>query len=89
MKCFDRITKCTETPDPVVKIMNLTIRSPDREDMVPWFTLKEGSKYTLVFTFRVTNNIVSGLRYSNTVWKTGIKGIFISSRTRLPQYQLQ
>ncbi|CDY31238.1 BnaC08g15330D [Brassica napus] len=41
--------------------------------MVPWFTLKEGSKYTLVFTFRVTNNIVSGLRYSNTVWKTGIK----------------
>ncbi|XP_013603325.1 rho GDP-dissociation inhibitor 1-like isoform X2 [Brassica napus] len=62
-----------ETPDPVVKIMNLTIRSPDREDMVPWFTLKEGSKYTLVFTFRVTNNIVSGLRYSNTVWKTGIK----------------
>ncbi|CAH8389027.1 unnamed protein product [Eruca vesicaria subsp. sativa] len=75
-----------ETPDPVVKIMNLTIRSPDREDMVltipengkstskgPWFTLKEGSKYTLVFTFRVNNNIVSGLRYSNTVWKTGIK----------------
>ncbi|KAF8081396.1 hypothetical protein N665_0889s0013 [Sinapis alba] len=75
-----------ETPDPVVKILNLTIRSPDREDMVltvpedgkptskgPWFTLKEGSKYTLVFTFRVTNNIVSGLRYSNTVWKTGIK----------------
>ncbi|WZZ80159.1 hypothetical protein YC2023_100731 [Brassica napus] len=62
-----------ETPDPVVKIMNLTIRSPDREDMVPWFTLKEGSKYTLVFIFRVTNNIVSGLRYSNTVWKTGIK----------------
>ncbi|KAF8111107.1 hypothetical protein N665_0076s0106 [Sinapis alba] len=75
-----------ETPDPVVKIMYLTIRSPDREDMVltvpengnptskePWFTLKEGSKYTLVFTFRVTNNIVSGLRYSNSVWKTGLK----------------
>ncbi|KAG2300958.1 hypothetical protein Bca52824_037430 [Brassica carinata] len=66
-----------ETPDPVVKILYLTIRSPDREDMVltvpedgnptskgPWFTLKEGSKYTLVFTFRVTNNIVSGLVYS-------------------------
>lgn len=77
--------------------MNLTIRSPDRDDMVltipengkptskgPWFTLKEGSKYTLVFTFRVNNNIVSGLRYSNTVWKTGIKGIFIFPPTRLP-----
>lgn len=40
----------------------------------PWFTIKEGSKYTLVFNFRVTNNIVSGLRYNNTVWKTGVKG---------------
>lgn len=70
--------------------MTLTLRSPGREDMVltvpengkpaakgPWFTLKEGSKYTLIFTFRVTNNIVSGLRYSNTVWKTGIKGISV------------
>ncbi|XP_010493686.1 PREDICTED: rho GDP-dissociation inhibitor 1-like [Camelina sativa] len=75
-----------ETPDPVVKILTLTLRSPEREDMVltipengkptskgPWFTLKEGAKYSLVFTFRVTNNIVSGLRYSNTIWKTGIK----------------
>lgn len=42
----------------------------------PWFTIKEGSKYTLVFNFRVTNNIVSGLRYNNTVWKTGVKGNF-------------
>lgn len=40
----------------------------------PWFTIKEGSKYTLVFNFHVTNNIVSGLRYNNTVWKTGVKG---------------
>ncbi|WZZ85878.1 hypothetical protein YC2023_114457 [Brassica napus] len=75
-----------ETPDPVVKILHLTVRSPDREEMVltipddgvpnpkgPWFTIKEGSKYTLVFNFRVTNNIVSGLRYNNTVWKTGVK----------------
>ncbi|CAA7022630.1 unnamed protein product [Microthlaspi erraticum] len=75
-----------ETPDPVVKILDLTIRSPDREEMVltipedglpnpkgPWFTIKEGSKYTLVFNFRVTNNIVSGLRYNNTVWKTAVK----------------
>ncbi|ESQ29152.1 hypothetical protein EUTSA_v10023681mg [Eutrema salsugineum] len=75
-----------ETLDPVVKILDLTIRSPDREEMIlkipddglpspkgPWFTIKEGSKYTLVFNFRVTNNIVSGLRYNNTVWKTGVK----------------
>ncbi|KAG5388506.1 hypothetical protein IGI04_030047 [Brassica rapa subsp. trilocularis] len=75
-----------ETPDPVVKILHLTVRSPDRDEMVltipddgvpnpkgPWFTIKEGSKYTLVFNFRVTNNIVSGLRYNNTVWKTGVK----------------
>ncbi|KAF2569080.1 hypothetical protein F2Q68_00025754 [Brassica cretica] len=75
-----------KTPDPVVKILHLKIRSPDRDEMVltipddgvpnpkgPWFTIKEGSKYTLVFNFRVTNNIVSGLRYNNTVWKTGVK----------------
>ncbi|CAF2134155.1 hypothetical protein HID58_013658 [Brassica napus] len=75
-----------ETSDPVVKILHLTVRSPDRDEMVltipddgvpnpkgPWFTIKEGSKYTLVFNFRVTNNIVSGLRYNNTVWKTGVK----------------
>ncbi|WZY87303.1 rho GDP-dissociation inhibitor 1 isoform X1 [Brassica napus] len=78
-----------ETSDPVVKILHLTVRSPDRDEMVltipddgvpnpkgPWFTIKEGSKYTLVFNFRVTNNIVSGLRYNNTVWKTGVKGNF-------------
>ncbi|CAN8245227.1 unnamed protein product [Cochlearia groenlandica] len=75
-----------ETHDPVVKILDLTVKSPDRDDMVltipddglpspkgPWFTIKEGCKYTLVFNFRVTNNIVSGLRYNNTVWKTGVK----------------
>ncbi|KAL6909715.1 hypothetical protein ACP4OV_001374 [Aristida adscensionis] len=39
----------------------------------PWFTLKEGSAYRLKFTFSVADNIVSGLRYTNTVWKTGIK----------------
>ncbi|EFH62727.1 rho GDP-dissociation inhibitor family protein [Arabidopsis lyrata subsp. lyrata] len=64
-----------ETPDPVVKILDLTIRSPDREEMALGLRLKEGSKYTLVFNFRVTNNIVSGLRYNNTVWKTGVKAV--------------
>ncbi|KAJ0967829.1 hypothetical protein J5N97_024746 [Dioscorea zingiberensis] len=38
-----------------------------------WFTLKEGSQYKLKFTFSVSNNIVSGLRFNNKVWKTGVK----------------
>ncbi|XP_065007006.1 rho GDP-dissociation inhibitor 1-like isoform X2 [Musa acuminata AAA Group] len=37
------------------------------------FTLKEGSKYRLRLTFTVRHNIVSGLTYSNVVWKRGIK----------------
>ena len=76
---------CAETLDPEVRIISLVILSPGRPDivlMVPengnpkgmWFTLKEGSRYCLKFTFQVNNNIVSGLRYTNTVWKTGVKG---------------
>ncbi|KAJ0234046.1 Rho GDP-dissociation inhibitor 1 [Hirschfeldia incana] len=78
------VTNIGETLDPEVKIISLAILSPGRPDivlMVPengnpkgtWFTLKEGSKYNLKFTFQVNNNIVSGLRYTNTVWKTGVK----------------
>jgi len=74
-----------ETLEPDVKIMSLSILSPGRPDIflpLPvepnakgvWFTLKEGSPYRLKFTFSVSNNIVSGLRYTNTVWKTGLKG---------------
>ncbi|XP_057960736.1 rho GDP-dissociation inhibitor 1-like [Malania oleifera] len=73
-----------ETRDPEVKIVSLAIRSPGRPDIVLqipeagnpkglWFTLKEGSRYSLKFTFVVSNNIVSGLRYTNAVWKTGVK----------------
>lgn len=75
-----------ESLDPDVKILSLAIRSPGRDDIIlpipengnpnpkgPWFTLKEGSHYNLVFTFQVNNNIVSGLKYKNNVWKTGIK----------------
>lgn len=40
------------------------------------FTLKEGSRYQLQLTFRVLHNIVSGLTYSNTVWKAGVQGAF-------------
>lgn len=68
-----------------MKILSLSIVSPDRPDIVLpvpengtpdglWFTLKEGSHYRLRFAFQVSNNIVSGLKYINTVWKAGIKG---------------
>lgn len=73
-----------ESLEPEVKILSLAIKSPDRSDIVLpipengnpkglWFTLKEGSKYSLEFTFQVSNNIVSGLKYTNTVWKTAVK----------------
>ncbi|CAI0432164.1 unnamed protein product [Linum tenue] len=73
-----------ETLEPEVKILSLSIFSPDRADIVlsipedgkpkgSWFTLKEGSQYKLKFAFQVSNNIVSGLKYTNTVWKTGVK----------------
>ncbi|KDP26493.1 hypothetical protein JCGZ_17651 [Jatropha curcas] len=37
------------------------------------FTLPEGSQYQLRLTFSVLHNIVSGLMYSNTVWKGGLQ----------------
>ncbi|KAK4439420.1 Rho GDP-dissociation inhibitor 1 [Sesamum alatum] len=78
------INSVGETLYPDVKIFSLAIKSPGRDDIVlpipedgnpktPWFTLKEGSRYSLEFTFQVSNNIVSGLKYKNNVWKTGIK----------------
>ncbi|KAL3820798.1 hypothetical protein ACJIZ3_006703 [Penstemon smallii] len=78
------INSVGETLDPDVRIMSLAIKSPGRDDIflpIPeagnpkgaWFTLKEGSRYSLFFTFQVNNNIVSGLKYKNNVWKTGIK----------------
>ncbi|OWM83341.1 hypothetical protein CDL15_Pgr012822 [Punica granatum] len=73
-----------ETLEPEVKFLSLAILSPGRSDIVLsipengkpkglWFTLKEGSRYNLKFSFQVKNNIVSGLKYTNTVWKTGVK----------------
>ncbi|XP_027338849.1 rho GDP-dissociation inhibitor 1-like isoform X3 [Abrus precatorius] len=78
------INSVGETLEPDVKILSLAIKAADRPDIVLpipeggnpkglWFTLKEGSRYRLMFAFQVENNIVSGLKYSNTVWKTGIK----------------
>lgn len=68
-----------------MKILSLTILTADRRDLVLdipesgnpdglWFTLKEGSKYRLRFSIKVSNDIVCGLKYTNTVWKTGVKG---------------
>lgn len=38
------------------------------------FTLREGSRYQLRLTFTVMHNIVSGLSYSNKVWRGGLLG---------------
>ncbi|GAA0139613.1 G-protein modulator [Lithospermum erythrorhizon] len=73
-----------ETKEPDVKILSLTITSSGRPDIVLsipesgnpkglWFTLKEGSKYHLKFSIKVSNDIVCGLKYTNTVWKAGLK----------------
>ncbi|KAL2487953.1 Rho GDP-dissociation inhibitor 1 [Forsythia ovata] len=37
------------------------------------FSLREGSDYRLKLTFTVLHNIVSGLAYTNTVWKSGLQ----------------
>jgi len=77
-----------ETAEPEVTILNLTILTPERPDLVlaiPLvlddkgyaFALKDGSTYSFRFSFTVSNNIVSGLRYTHTVWKTGVRGDFI------------
>ncbi|CAL5203558.1 unnamed protein product [Lathyrus oleraceus] len=73
-----------EILEPEVNFTSLSIISPGRDDIVLpipedgkpkglWFTLKEGSPYRLKFSLVVTNNIVSGLKYTNTVWKTAVK----------------
>nr|ACG36441.1 rho GDP-dissociation inhibitor 1 [Zea mays] len=73
-----------ETAEPEVKVLDLTILSPGRPDLIlpiPFqadekgyaFALKDGSPYSFRFSFIVSNNIVSGLKYTNTVWKTGVK----------------
>jgi len=85
----------SETLEPEVHILSLTIMVPDRPELVlpiPFipnakgfaFSLKDGSQYRLTFSFTVSNNIVSGLRYTNTVWKAGVRGIYKPSFSLLP-----
>ncbi|KQK04534.1 rho GDP-dissociation inhibitor 1 [Brachypodium distachyon] len=77
-------TKLGETVEPEVTILNLAILAPGRPDLVlsiPFvpddkgyaFVLKDGSTYSFRFSFTVSNNIVSGLKYSHTIWKTGVR----------------
>uniref|UniRef100_A0A7N2LNK4 Uncharacterized protein n=1 Tax=Quercus lobata TaxID=97700 RepID=A0A7N2LNK4_QUELO len=65
-------------------MQSLTMLCPGRPDLIlpiPFgnnskrilFTLKEGSQYRLKFSFTGSNNIVLGLKYTNVVWKTGMK----------------
>ncbi|XP_068665759.1 rho GDP-dissociation inhibitor 1-like [Aristolochia californica] len=52
----------------------INTRLPVRDNQNPLlFILKEGSQYHLKLTFTVKHNIVSGLRYINTVWKGGLQ----------------
>ncbi|KAF3623364.1 Rho GDP-dissociation inhibitor 1 [Capsicum annuum] len=70
--------------EPVLQEPKLYIICPGRSDLVlcePFistpkdclFTLKEASKYKLKFSFIVSNNGVSGLKYINTTWKSGVR----------------
>ncbi|KAL8166940.1 hypothetical protein V2J09_008439 [Rumex salicifolius] len=96
------VTSVEEVLEPEVKITSLTIVTPGRKELIlpipengdpattnggHWFTLKEGVPYVLRFTFTVGNNIVSGLRYVNNVWKKGLK--VDSSREMLGTYSPQ
>ncbi|XP_061343470.1 rho GDP-dissociation inhibitor 1-like [Gastrolobium bilobum] len=71
--------------EPEVKFLSIGILSEDFGEIVTplpvdenqngrtLFTLREGSRYQLKLKFSVLHNIVSGLTYSNTVWKGGLQ----------------
>lgn len=80
--------------DPEVRFHSIAVVSEDLEEMnapLPvrenqkndvLFVLKEGCHYRRKLTFTVLHNIVSGLTYSNTVWKGGFQGEhFLSLRS--------
>jgi Rho GDP-dissociation inhibitor len=72
--------------DPEVKFHSIGILSEDFGEIITplpveesqngrtLFTLREGSRYQLKLQFSVLHNLVSGLTYSNTVWKGGLQG---------------
>ncbi|KAK8260894.1 hypothetical protein V6Z12_D13G149800 [Gossypium hirsutum] len=53
-----------------VKIERLSIVCRGRPDILVY---TKGSRYRLKFSFTVSHNVVSGLNYTNTVWKTGVR----------------
>jgi Rho GDP-dissociation inhibitor len=71
--------------DPEVKFHSIGILSEDFGEIITplpveesqngrtLFTLREGSRYQLKLQFSVLHNLVSGLTYSNTVWKGGLQ----------------
>ena len=50
----------------------LPVRESQKNDVL--FVLKEGCHYRRKIAFTVLHNIVSGLTYSNAVWKGGFQG---------------
>ena len=50
------------------------VAEPDEDVAKTTFTLKEGAEYKIELTFRVKNEIVSGLRYHHAVERKGTKG---------------
>ncbi|KAF5738971.1 rho GDP-dissociation inhibitor 1-like [Tripterygium wilfordii] len=74
-----------EQMEPEVKFHSISIISDDFGEIITplpinenqsgsvLFTLREGSRYQLKLTFSVLHNIVSGLTYSNSVWKGGLQ----------------
>ncbi|XP_031379107.1 rho GDP-dissociation inhibitor 1-like isoform X1 [Punica granatum] len=70
-----------------VQILSLAIQCSGRSDLIlpipilssnytskrTLFVLKEGCRCRTKFSFNVLNNVVSGLRYTYAVWKTGVR----------------
>ncbi|PRQ38213.1 putative Rho protein GDP-dissociation inhibitor [Rosa chinensis] len=73
-----------ESKEAEVRILSMTLMFQERPELVlpiPFtnkpksslFTLKGGSKFRTKFTFTVSKNIVSGLKFTGSIWKTGVK----------------
>ncbi|KAJ0963686.1 hypothetical protein J5N97_028808 [Dioscorea zingiberensis] len=54
-------------------IENITLSALSENQPRVLFALREGSSYCLQLRFSVLHNIVSGLAYTNTVWKGGMR----------------
>lgn len=75
-------TRVSQVPEVEVKSISIICRGrPEIVLSEPFasspkallFAIKEGSRYRLRFNFIVSNKIVTGLRYVNTLWKAGVR----------------